>query len=455
MARYLAVDIGASSGRHILGTIENGKLVLEEIYRFANGYKNAEGKLLWDIDALRREVLAGIRHAGELGKAPDTVAIDTWGCDYVLLDASGSPILPVYAYRDSRTVAVQDEAERRMPFKEMYRRTGIQHQNFNTVYQLFCDSISGKLDQAERFLMIPEYLSYVLTGEKANEYTNATTTGMVNASSYDWDKDILKAFDIPERIFETPKMPGTLVGHFTPEVQKYMGFDAQVVLSPSHDTASAVAACPLDENTVYISSGTWSLVGSENSEAVISEKSLEYNFTNEGGVEHRFRYLKNIMGTWLFQNIRRELNTTFPDMIAQAQAAEDFTIFDVNDDLLLAPESMVQAIRTLMEKPDAPIGEVLNSAYHSLGKAYGDVVRQIEETTGKPIDRVMIVGGGSQDQYLNEMTVRYTWKPVWTGLKEATATGNLLAQIMYTEKLNLTEARKIVENTFPMYVTTI
>ncbi len=452
MGYYLAVDIGASSGRHILGSIEDGRLKLEEIYRFENNYVNDKGSLFWDTKHLRKEVMAGLRHAGEIGKAPDTVGIDTWGVDYVLLDGEQKVLSPVYAYRDSRTANVQGEAERRMPFQELYRRTGIQKQAFNTVYQLFCDGISGRLANAKHFLMIPEYLAYTLTGKMVNEYTNATTTSMVNAASGQWDPEIMKAFDIPQDIFGELKMPGTLVGRFTEEMKNYAGYDAEVVLAPSHDTAAAVAACPLTESSIYISSGTWSLIGTENTQPIISGASRKYNFTNEGGVEHRFRYLKNIMGTWLFQNIRRELDKkySYQDMIRMAQEAESYTEFDVNDDMLVAPESMISAIRALMEKPEAPLGEVLNSAYHSLGRAYGEAARQIEETTGKTIDRIIIVGGGSQDQYLNRMTAEYTGKRVLTGLKEATATGNLMAQIMYRNGMDLKQARQIISETFEM-----
>lgn len=452
MEYYLAVDIGASSGRHILASIEDGKLKLEEIYRFENNYSRTEEGLCWDIDSLRKEVMAGIRHAAEIGKTPATIGIDTWACDYVLLDKDGQILYPVYAYRDARTLTVQEEAEARMPFAELYKRTGIQKQNFNSVYQLFCDSVSGKLAKASRFLMIPDYLAYVLTGEAVNEYTNASTTAMVNAETKTWDPEILKAFDIPEEIFSKPQMPGTPVGHFSKEMREYAGYDALVVLAPTHDTASAVAACPLSGNSVYISSGTWSLMGTENTEPIISEKSRQYNFTNEGGVEYRFRYLKNIMGTWLFQNIRRELDKkySFPDLIAMAESSEHYVEFDVNNELLVAPESMILAIQTMMKEPGASLPDVLNSAYHSLGKAYGDTMRQIEETTGKTIDRIIIVGGGSQDHYLNRMTAQYTGKPVYIGLKEATATGNIIAQIMNRKGYTLAQARELVKATFEL-----
>ncbi len=452
MEYMMAIDIGASSGRHILGSVENGKLNLEEIYRFENNYKNNDGSLCWDIDSLRDEVLKGIKHAKELEKAPSTIAIDTWGCDYVLLDEHKEILYPVYAYRDGRTAEVQAEAEQKMSFTDLYARTGIQKQNFNTVYQLFCDSKTGKLEKAKHFLMIPEFLTFVLTGEVVNEYTNATTTSMVNAETKQWDEEVLKAFDIPKEIFGELQTPGTKVGTFTKEIAEYAGFDAEVVLAPSHDTAAAVAACPLTENSAYISSGTWSLMGCELSEAIHNAESQSYNFTNEGGVEYRYRFLKNIMGTWILQNIRRELNKkySFPEMIDMAKSSDHYVVFDVNDNSLLAPESMIGAVQNMMGEPKASLEDVLNSVYHSLGTAYGNTVREVESVTGKAIDQIIIVGGGSQDQYLNYMTAKYTNKPVVTGIKEATAIGTLIAQLLYKNNWNLNEARALIANTYEL-----
>ena len=452
MAYYLAIDIGASSGRHILATVNNDKLELEEIYRFENNYINTDDGLCWDIDSLRREVLAGIRHAGELGKAPQTIAMDTWGCDYVLLNENKEILHPVYSYRDPRTAEVQSVTEERMSFDEIYKRTGIQKLNFNTVYQLFCDVVSGRIEDARHFLMIPDYLAYVLTGNMVNEYTNATTTSMVNAETHEWDWDIIEAFDIPKDIFKTICKPGTKVGNLSKEIREYTGFDAEVILAPSHDTASAVAACPLNSDSAYISSGTWSLMGAELKAPLITDASRTYNFTNEGGVEYNFRYLKNIMGTWLFQNIRRELdkNYSFPDLIEMARSTDKYTVFNVNDELLVAPKSMLNAIKIMMQDQSASLPEVLNSAYHSLGKAYADTIREIEETTGKTIRNIIIIGGGSQDEYLNYITAMYTGKHVYTGLKEATATGNIMAQMMYLDGIDLKQAREIIKHTFPL-----
>ena len=249
-----------------------------------------------------------------MGKIPKTVAIDTWGVDYVLLDEEKKPILPAVSYRDSRTERGAAEVASLLPQEELYRKTGIQKQNFNTVFQLYCDKVSGKLEKAKHFLMMPEYLSFCLTGVIQNEYTNATTTGLVNAKTKSWDPEILDRLGIPASLFCEPSLPGTVLGPFLPEVEAELGFSSEVVFCPSHDTASAVAACPIDEESIYISSGTWSLIGTENASPVLTASARLANFTNEGGIDYRFRFLKNIMGMWLFQSIRRDLGKTLSDV---------------------------------------------------------------------------------------------------------------------------------------------
>ena len=457
MQYYLAIDIGASSGRHILGHLEDGKLVLEEIYRFDNGIVPENGVLTWDAAHLVAAVKAGIAKCGEIGKIPAFVAIDTWGVDYVLLDKDGREILPVVAYRDARTAAVQQAVHERVPQDELFRRTGIQKQSFNTIYQLYCDKASGKLQKAAHFLMMPDYLSYKLTGVMKNEYTNATTTGLVNAEEKTWDKEILSALGLPERLFLSLSLPGTTVGGFTEAVRAEVGFSATVLLAPTHDTAAAVAACPIDGESVYLSSGTWSLIGTENAQPILSAAARDANFTNEGGVEYRFRFLKNIMGMWLFQNIRKELGKryTYDEMMELAQGSNYKKTFDCNDPTLTAPDSMLGAIRALLGDEDLPLCDVLSSVYHSLAASYQTAVRQIEALSGKTIRQVLIVGGGSKDRYLNALTAQRTGKPVVTGLSEATALGNLLAQIMKDKHRSLAEARALVKQSFPLKETTI
>ncbi len=447
---YLAIDIGASSGRHILGCVEKGKLSLEEIYRFDNNIKNENGTLIWDIESLFTQVKAGIKRCREIGKIPKTIAIDTWGVDYVLLDESKKEILPAVSYRDGRTTEAVKEANNIISQAELYSRTGIQKQSFNTIYQLYCDKKSGKLSTAKHFLLMPEYLSFKLTGEIRNEYTNATTTNLVNAESKQWDKYILDKLALPENLFCELSLPGTVVGSFTERVKNEVGFDSTVILCPSHDTASAVAACPVDEESVYISSGTWSLIGTENTKPVLTEKALTANFANEGGVEYRFRLLKNIMGMWLFQNIRRNINKelSYDEMMSIAKTSTFTEKIDTNFNAFLAPENMVEAVRIYLGKPDLPLADVLSSVYHSLAESYRKATEEIEDISGKEIKAIHIVGGGSKDKYLNKLTAEYTGKKVYTGLMEATATGNILSQIMSDKKINLTEARKIVKSTF-------
>lgn len=450
MTYYLAIDIGASSGRHILGYIENSKLHLEEIHRFENYITNQNGTLVWDIEHLVSEVKKGIAKCKEIGKTPCTVAIDTWGVDYVLLDENKQEILPAVSYRDSRTNRVINKVESIISAEELYLKTGIQKQNFNTIYQLYADKLSGRLEDAKHFLMIPAYLSYKLTGIIKNEYTNATTTGMVNADTKQWDYEIIDKLSLPKHLFGTLDTPCTVIGNFTKEMQDYAGFDSTVIFAPSHDTASAVCACPIDDNSVYISSGTWSLIGVESLNPIVNEKSMAANFANEGGIDYRFRFLKNYMGMWLFQNVKKNLNNEFSydDMMRLAMQSKRFEMIDTNAPDFLAPENMINAIRSYLKNESIPIEVVINSVYHSLAQSYKNAIDEIEKLAGKTIDNVFIVGGGSKDTYLNKLTAQYTGKKVVTGLSEATATGNLLSQIMYDKKISLAQARDIVKNSF-------
>ena len=300
--------------------------------------------------------------------------------------------------------------------------------------------------------MIPDYLAYRLTERMKNEYTNATTSSLVNAGTGAWDPELLEQLAIPSSLFLPLSQPGETVGEFTRGMQEYAGFSARVVLCATHDTASAVAACPLDGRTAYISSGTWSLVGTERERPAISEGSRRYNFTNEGGIGRRFRVLKNIMGTWLFQNIRRCLGSrySYDDMMRLAMQSSWTQQFDVNHPSLTAPDDMLAAVKDLLGRPEAKLGDILNSAYHSLAAAYADTVREIEKITGDTMDRVVIVGGGSKDAYLNRLTAQYTGLPVFTGLQEATATGNILAQLMADQGLSLQQARALAQSSFDM-----
>lgn len=448
MNYYLAIDIGASSGRHILGYIDNGRLKLEEIHRFENYITNQNSTLVWDIEHLVNEVKKGIAKCKEIGKIPCTVAIDTWGVDYVLLDEDKQEIMPVVSYRDSRTNAVVDEVESLVFPAQLYAKTGIQKQNFNTIYQLYADKKNGKLEKAKYFLMMPEYLSFKLTGVCKNEYTNATTTGLVNAKTKTWDNDILSALDLPSELFGVLNTPSSLVGDLSAEVQKIVGFNSTVIFAPSHDTASAVCACPMSDNDLYISSGTWSLIGTEITQPILGDNARQLNFTNEGGIDYRFRFLKNYMGMWLFQNIRRNLDKsmTYDEMMELAKNCGEYKYFDVNDSALVAPKNMIEAIGKLIGSDD--LGFILNSAYHSLAKSYSEAVSEIETVTGKRFNAIHIVGGGCQDKYLNALTRDYTGKSVTAGPIEATATGNIVSQIMHDKKISLAAARDLIKNSF-------
>lgn len=448
MNYYLAIDIGASSGRHILGYIDNSRLKLEEIHRFENYITNQNSTLVWDIEHLVNEVKKGIAKCKEIGKIPCTVAIDTWGVDYVLLDESKKEIKPCYCYRDSRTNAVVDEVESLVSPARLYAKTGIQKQNFNTIYQLYADKKSGRLQNAKYFLMMPEYLSFKLTGVCKNEYTNATTTGLVNAKTKTWDNDILSALDLPSELFGALNTPSSLVGDLSADIQKAVGFNCAVLFAPSHDTASAVCACPMQDDDLYISSGTWSLIGTEITQPILSDNARKLNFSNEGGIDYRFRFLKNYMGMWLFQNIRRNLNKsmTYDEMMTLAMNCGEYKYFDVNDRTLVAPDNMIDAIGKLICRDD--LGLILNSAYHSLAKSYSEAVSEIEAVTGKRFNAIHIVGGGCQDEYLNALTRDYTGKDVTAGPIEATATGNIISQIISDKKISLATARDLIKNSF-------
>ena len=451
MIYHLAVDIGASSGRTILGFVDGGKLKLEEVYRFENYIKKDNGVLVWDINHLLREVKKGIAKCGESGKIPKTVAIDTWGVDYVLIDENGGEILPAVSYRDNRTHFVQKEISKLITQKELYKRTGIQKQDFNTVYQLYCDKKSGKLSKAKHFLMIPDYIAYKLTGIMKNEYTNATTTNLVNAKTKTWDYEIIERLGINKEIFLELSQPKTEIGSFNEETKSEIGFDCKVICAASHDTASAVCACPLSDNSVYISSGTWSLIGAETSAPVLTDEAMGANFTNEGGINYRYRFLKNIMGMWLFQNIRRNLDNkfTYDDMMNLAMQSGYCKKINPNAPEFIAPENMIDAVKKYLNDDCLSLDSVINSVYHSLAQSYADAVSEIEKISGKKINSVNIVGGGSKDRYLNALTKQYTGKKVFAGPVEATAAGNIICQLMYADKnLTLNKARELVKKSF-------
>ena len=477
MKYHLAIDIGASSGRHILGHLENGRIVLEEVYRFDNSQIRHDGHDCWDMVSLARSVLAGLRACKDAGKVPDTVGIDTWGVDFVLIGSNLLPVSDMVAYRDARTKGMDAEVEKVIAQDELYGRCGIQKMPFNTIYQLAAlkREHPEQLDAAERFLMVPDYLNFVLSGKMVNEYTDATTTNLVNAAAKTWDLEVLERLGLPKEMFGQLAVPGTVLGHFTTAVQDVVGFDAKVVLPATHDTGSAFLAVPArDDRAVYLSSGTWSLLGVENEAPITSQASCAANFTNEGGAWYRFRYLKNIMGLWMIQSIRRELNGvsyvegkqsgrawtladyepgrkySFNDLERAARSAADFAgTVNADDGRFLAPDSMIAEVLAAADVKPATVGELVRCVYLSLAKCYAGAIAKLSELTGRTYTSLNIVGGGCQDGYLNELTREATGLEVFAGPVEGTAIGNLLVQFIAAgEFADLAAARRAVAESF-------
>lgn len=449
MKRFLAIDIGASSGRHIVGWLEDGKLNLKEVYRFENGPKQIGDHLYWDAERLFREVVNGLRVAKEQGLTPSYIGIDTWAVDYALLDEDDKLIDDIFCYRDKRTEVPVSRVHKLICFEDLYAKTGIQYQPFNTIYQLYSDKMSRKLCKATSFLMLPDWLNFRLTGVKKQEYTNATSTGMVNAQTHTWDEEIIAALGFNKNLFGELSQPGTIVGEFSEEIQKIVGFNATVILPATHDTASAVLAAPLDGQTPYISSGTWSLLGIEQKEAHTDEGSLKANYSNEGSINYGFRYQKNIMGLWMLQNARKELrNISFPELANLARASDISDRVDVNDNRFLAPKSMIKEISDAVGKK-LGVASTLRVIYESLAQSYKKAIEELEANTGKTYSTLNIIGGGSRDRFLNELTANATGKKIITGPVEATAIGNLAMQMIGVGEIkDLSKARSIIKQSF-------
>ena len=420
MKLYLAIDIGASSGRHILGRLEDGELKTEELYRFPNGVTEKDGHLTWDIDALLGHVRRGIEIAKAKYPQIESLSIDTWGVDYVLLRGDEA-VCPCYAYRDGRTETVIPQVHEKIPFTRLYRRTGIQFQPFNTVYQLYADKLSGRLEGVTDFLMIPEYLMYRLCGVKSHEYTNATTGGMVSAETGEYDPVILSALELPGRLFRPLQQPGEVIG-------EYEG--VKVVLCATHDTASAVEGIPMTEDAPYISPGTWSLLGVKTARPITDAASELANWSNEGGGGYN-RYQKNIMGMWLVNWLRAELCPDKPwnEITAEAQEKHFDHTVDVYDPIFLAPESMKAAFDARLPHPPKCAMGYFRCAYRSLALSYMNAVQELQHNTGKHYDSIYIVGGGAKNAFLNELTEKATGKKVIALPIEATAIGNLKIQM--------------------------
>lgn len=464
---YLAIDIGASSGRHILGTVREGKVILQEIYRFDNGMKRKDGHLCWDVESLFAEIKEGMKQCKKLGKLPVSMGIDTWAVDFVLMDKDNRVLGDAVGYRDDRTKGMDHKVYETISLKDLYGRTGIQKQIFNTIYQLAAvkEKNPEYLEKADSFLMIPDYFHYLLTGVKKQEYTNATTTQLVNPETGTWDYELIRLLGLPERLFGELSMPGTTAGELTEEIREEVGFSCRVVLPATHDTGSAVMAVPVVpdgedfmDDILYISSGTWSLMGTELHKADCSMESMEANFTNEGGYDHRFRYLKNIMGLWMIQSVKKELakagqNYSFAELCQMASEEHIASIVDCNDSVFLAPESMTRAVQDFCRKSGQEVpetaGRIAAVIYNSLAACYGNTVKELEAITGKTYPSIHVVGGGSNAEYLNRLTADSTGRTVYAGPGEATAIGNLLAQMLAAGEFDgLKPAREAVYRSF-------
>ena len=419
MKRYLAIDIGASSGRHIVGWREDGGLKTKEVYRFPNGAQERDGHLVWDVDALFSHVKAGIAAAKAEFTNIVSLSIDTWGVDYVLLQGN-EEIRPVYAYRDSRTEAVIPKVHEILPFAELYTKTGCQFQPFNSIYQLYADKLAGRLDGVTDFLMLPEYLLWKLCGVKSKEYTNATTTGMVNAETGEFDPEIITSLGLPP-IFPKLQAPGMALG-------EYEGI--KCVLCATHDTASAVEGIPMEGNQPYISSGTWSLLGVKTPKPITDAESMADNWSNEGGVGYN-RYQKNIMGMWLVNRLRNELcpEIPFSEIVRMAEESCCNILVDANSTEFFAPKSMKAAFDAATGGRLASVGDYFRCAYSSLASGYRDALDALEGNNDKYYRKLYIVGGGAKNDFLNRLTEEATGKQVIALPIEATALGNLKIQM--------------------------
>ena len=456
---FLAVDIGASSGRHILSHMEDGKILLEEVFRFENGMQEIDGHTCWDSELMFSHIKEGMKKCAELGKIPSYMGIDTWGVDYVLVDSNGKRIGNAVGYRDDRTADIDREVYQVIPEKDLYARTGIVKQVFNTIYQLAAlkKESPEQLEQADTLLLSPDYYNFLLTGKRASEYTIASTGQLVNPETKDWDYELIRMLGFPEKIFTPLKKPGTILGGLSKEVQAEVGFDCCVMMVTSHDTASAVLAVPSKTSDfAYISSGTWSLLGVELDQAICNEQSRAANFTNEGGYDYKVRFLKNSMGLGMIQSVRHELDDaySFGQLCAMAEEVKNFpSRVDVDEHRFFAPDSMIDTIREACRESGQPVpetpGELSTVVYQSLADCYKKSLSNLEAMTGKTYPALNIIGGGAKAEYLNQLTANSTGKTVYAGPTEATAIGNIVCQMLACGDFkSVAEARSCIFDSF-------
>ena len=467
--KFLAFDFGASSGRAMLATFDGEKITLEEKHRFSNDPVSVNGDLHWDILRLFFEIKQGILKCANSGDRDiDCIGIDTWGVDYGLLDKKGKLLGNPYHYRDTRTDGMYEEAFKLVSKEEIYQNTGIAFNWFNTLFQLLSAKLSGDvtLENADKLLFIPDLFNYFLTGEKRCEYTIASTSQMFDSKTYEWATDMLEKMGIPTNLFADMVYPGEKVGVLKAELAEELGVEQiPVVAVASHDTGSAVASVPVDkgEDFVYISSGTWSLMGVELDEPMVTGDALNYNFTNEGGVNKTIRFLKNIMGLWLIQESRRQWDRegtllSFDELEKQAKEATPFaSLIDPDYHKFQTPGNMPKRIREYCEKTGQKVpetkGEIVRCIAESLAFKYRQVVEGMEDVTGKKYNVINIVGGGIKDKMICSFTANATGRKVSAGPVEATSIGNVIVQGMAMGAIrDLDEGRKIVKNSFPIDV---
>ena len=433
MKHFLAIDLGASSGRHVVGYQENGEIILKEVHRFKTEMDDSIDGLVWDIPRIYHEIKLGIKKAFELYQI-DSIAIDTWAVDYVLLNKD-KEIPPYYAYRNERCQKSAKKSSEIIKFEDIYKRTGIQFASFNTIYQLYNDKEQGRLDNATDYLMLPSYFIYKLTGVKTHEYTNESSTSLLDARTGEYDFELIDKLGLPRKLFGEIKKPGYIVGELLPEVQKEVGGNAKVILCATHDTASAFESVRVDDDSIILSSGTWSLLGIKSKEPIISEASLKANYTNEGGVGY-IRFLKNIMGMWINNRVRDELNleqSTINELIFTSKYKETF---DVNDPSLIAPKCMKEAVLSLLkENPPQTEIDLFASIYRSLALCYRKAIDELEAITSNKYKKIYIIGGGAKNIYLNNMVREYTGLSVISLPIEATALGNIIIQMKVSKEL--------------------
>ena len=457
---FFAADLGATSGRTILGTLSDGKIELVELTRFANNLTQTGGHVYWDIYALYHEIVNGLKVAAKKGVEIESIGIDTWGCDFVCVGKDGALLRNPLAYRDPHTVGSMEKffAEK-MEKRKVYDKTGIQFMNFNSLFQLYAmkEAENTALENAEKILFIPDALSYMLTGNAVCEYTVASTSQMLNPSTGDLDEELIESIGLKRSQFGKMTHPATIIGTLTEDVQKETGLGAVPVIAVAgHDTASAVAAVPAaNERFAYLSSGTWSLMGIETPQAIINDRSYELNFTNEGGIEGTTRFLKNICGMWIYERCRKEWTDapqSHAELQAEAMKQPAFrSVVNPDDPSFANPTSMVEAIQDYCRRTEQPVpqgyAEICRCIFDSLAIRYREVFTWLKEMAGFDIDVLHIIGGGSLNAYLNQLTADCCGVTVIAGPQEGTAIGNIMLQAKASGAVgDIWEMRRIIAN---------